>query len=71
VSANHNEEENKIKCACLNIENSLHVHMSIDMKCWNNLDKNEFWPKGNDDIMQCVTCSKSSYHLKTNGMQIV
>jgi hypothetical protein len=30
-----------------------------DMKCWNNLEKNEFQPKGNDDMMQCVTWNKS------------
>jgi hypothetical protein len=29
------------------------------MKCWNNLEKNEFQPKGNDDMMQCVTWNKS------------
>jgi hypothetical protein len=29
------------------------------MKCWNNLEKDEFQPKGNDDMMQCVTCNKS------------
>jgi hypothetical protein len=30
------------------------------MKCWNNLEKNECQPKNNDDMMQCVTCNKSS-----------
>jgi len=29
------------------------------MKCWNNFEKDEFQPKSNDDMMQCVTCKKS------------
>jgi hypothetical protein len=28
------------------------------MKCSNNLDKDEFWPKDNDDIMQHVESNK-------------
>jgi hypothetical protein len=31
-----------------------------DMKCWNNLEKDGFQPKSNDDMMWCVTCNKSS-----------
>jgi len=31
-----------------------------DMKCWNNLGKDEFQLNSNDDMMQCVTCNKSS-----------
>jgi hypothetical protein len=31
-----------------------------DMKCWNNLEKDEFQPKSNVDMMWCVTCNKSS-----------
>jgi hypothetical protein len=31
-----------------------------DMKCWNNLQKDEFQPNNNDDVMWCVTCNKSS-----------
>jgi hypothetical protein len=31
-----------------------------EMKCWNNLENDEFQPKSNDDMMQCVTCNKSS-----------
>jgi len=48
---------------------SLHIHINPsytthsyvnDMTCWNNLDINEFQPKGNNDMMQFVTCNKSS-----------
>jgi hypothetical protein len=28
-----------------------------NMKCWNNFETK---PKSNDDMMQCVTCNKSS-----------
>ncbi len=28
------------------------------MTCRNNLDINEFQPKGDDSMMQCVTCIK-------------
>ncbi len=31
-----------------------------DMKCWNNLEKDEFQPKSNVDMMRCVTCNKYS-----------
>jgi hypothetical protein len=31
-----------------------------NMKCWNNPEKDEFQPKGNAVMMQCVTCNKSS-----------
>jgi hypothetical protein len=31
-----------------------------NMKCWNNPEKDEFQPKGNDDMTRCVTCNKSS-----------
>jgi hypothetical protein len=31
-----------------------------DMTCWNNFDMNEFQPNDNNDMMQCVTCNKSS-----------
>jgi hypothetical protein len=30
------------------------------MKCSNNLEKDEFQPKSNVDMMRCVTCNKSS-----------
>jgi hypothetical protein len=30
------------------------------MTCWNNLDINEWKPKDNNDLMQHVTCDKSS-----------
>jgi hypothetical protein len=29
-----------------------------DMTCWNYLHINEFWPKGNNDMMQCATHNK-------------
>jgi hypothetical protein len=35
-----------------------HVHMS-NMTCWSNLDINEFESRGNNDIIQCVTCNRS------------
>jgi len=44
-----------------------------DMKCWNNLEKEKIQPKGNDDMMQCVTCNKSflfAPRLKTRKQQI-
>ncbi len=28
-----------------------------DLKCWNNLNINEFQPKDIDDMMQCVRCN--------------
>jgi len=31
-----------------------------DMTCWNNFDMNKFQPNDNNDMMQCVTCNKSS-----------
>jgi hypothetical protein len=31
-----------------------------DITCWNNLDINEFQPKSNNDMMQCVIRNKSS-----------
>ncbi len=31
------------------------------MKCSNNFDKDEFWPKGNDDMMQHVKFNKSLF----------
>ncbi len=31
-----------------------------NMTCWNILDINEFQLKGNNDMMQCVTCNKFS-----------
>jgi hypothetical protein len=27
----------------------------------NNVDINEIWPKDNNDMMQCVTCNRSSH----------
>jgi hypothetical protein len=36
-----------------------------DMKCWNNLEKAEFEAKGNDDMMQCVTCNNFLLFFKT------
>jgi len=57
VSANHNEEKKQmfmpehrklVSCSYVN-----------GMKCWNNFEKDEFQPKSNHDMMQCVTCKKS------------
>jgi hypothetical protein len=31
-----------------------------DVKCWNNLKKDEFQLNSNDHLMQYVTCNKSS-----------
>jgi hypothetical protein len=36
-----------------------------DMKCQKNLEKDEFQLKGNDDMMECVTCNKSSLFAPT------
>ncbi len=58
MNGNHNEGEKK--CACPNIEKVITCSYVDGLKCWNNLDKNEIWPKDNDVTMQSVTCNKSS-----------
>jgi hypothetical protein len=48
-----------------------HVHMSMKRHvCWNKLDINGFWPRGNNDMMQCVKCNESSLFTQSEGKQM-
>ncbi len=39
------------------------------MTCCNNIDINEFQPKGKDDMMQCVTRNKSFVCIKIKNIR--
>jgi len=50
---------------------TIHVHMSMTRHvCWSKLDINGFWPKDNNDMMQCVTCNESSLFAQSEGKQM-